>query len=391
MLSSGYSPFSSTLMTGEQLRQPRAIVIINGFYVLWHNIRITTTTFYVADSYQIEMPLYQQPNGFTMQYLSTLAKVNIAIYVGFPDNPDSFTTTDLDLLMVSDCDEMIIDPLRAIVTFTGRDLTSRFIDTKTYSYYPNMTASAIATMLAQQQGLGTSKIVATQGNVGNFFTGASISQSTLLSKETTQWDLLTFLAQQYNFAVYVEPNANTTTASSNLVFAPKPTIESTIPYEIRYQAPPSIGASPISNTMSMDFTRAFTLSKDVTVKIRVPFNPLTGRAFTQVAGKKNPTINSTSAGNQIYTFTIAGLTPQQAEAKALSTLKDITLNEIKFSCELPGDNKLTKSSLIKVMGTNTRFDQYYYTDTVIRTINFQAGYEMSVRAKNQDVNSQVTL
>ncbi|MDE2024867.1 MAG: hypothetical protein KGJ07_00060 [Patescibacteria group bacterium] len=391
MLSAGFSPYSPILTTGEQLRQPRALVVINGFNVLWHDITITTTTFYVADSFHLEIPLYGQPNGFNFQYLSTLAQLNISIYVGFPQDPNSFNTEDLELLMVSDCDEMTIDPLKAIVTFTGRDLTSRFIDTKTYSYYPNLTASAIAIMLAEQQGLGTSLITATQGNVGTFFTGADTNQTTLLSKETTQWDLLTFLAQQYNYAVYVQPYQNTSGASANLVFAPRPTPENSEPYILRYQPPPSAGASPISNTMDLNFTRAFTLSKDVTVKIRVPYSPLTGRAFTSVAGKKNPTINSSNAGNQIYTFTYPGLTKAQALAKAQSLLSNITINEIKLSAYLPGDNVLKKSSIIKVIGTNTRFDQIYYTDTVVRTINFTDGYTMEVRAKNQDVNSQVVL
>ena len=379
MLSAGFSPFSSTLTTGEQLRQPRAVVVINGFYVLWVDITITTTTFYVADSYSVEIPLYGQPTGFNMAYLSKQAALNIKIYIGFPDNPDAFTAEQLDLLIVGDCDEMTLDPLNATVTFTGRDLTSRFIDTKTYSYYPNQSASNIATLLAQEHGLGTSKIIATQGDVGTFYT----RQNTLMTKETTEWDLLTFLAQQYNYAVYVQQN--------DLVFAPKPTIENTIPYVLQYQAPSIQGGSPIFNGMTLNVVRSFTVSKDVTVKIRVPYSPQTGRSFTETAGKKNPTINSTSAGNQIYTFTYPGLTKAQALSKAQSLLTEITLNEIKLNASLPGDNVLTKSSLIRLIGTGSRFDQYYYTNTIIRTINYTDGYLMEINAKNSDVSSQVSL
>ena len=378
MLSSSFSPFSSTLPTGEQLRQPRAIVVINDFYILWTDVTITTTTFYVADSYHIEIPLHGQPQGFDLLFLATQAQLNIKIYIGFPDDPNAFTAEQLDLLMVGDVDEMIVDPLRAIVTFSGRDLTSRFIDTKTYSYYPNQTASNIAMQLAKSHGLGTDKITPTQGQVGIFYT----RQNTLMTKETTEWDLLTFLAQQYNYAVYVQAN--------DLVFGPKPNIEDTTPYIISYQPPLSLGASPIANVMTLNFLRSFTVTKDVTVKVRVPFSPQTGKAFTVTAGKKNPTINSTSAGNQIYTFSYAGLTKQQALAKAQSLVREITLNEMKISCTLPGDNLLTKASLIRVIGSNSRFDQYYYTDTVVRTINLD-GYMMEINAKNMDVNSQVTL
>ena len=378
MLSNSYGSFSPELTTNTQLRQPRAIVIINGYSVLWVDISITTTTFYVADSYHLTIPLYGQPPEFNIDYLAQQASLNIQIYVGFPLNPNAFSTEDLDLLMVSDCDEMVIDPLKAIVTFTGRDLTSRFIDTKTYAKYPNQTASTIVTNLANEHGL-TPVVTATQGNVGTFY----IRQNTLMTKETTEWDLITFLAQQYNYVAYVQGN--------NLVFSPKPTMENSTPYILQYQPPSLPSGSPIFNGMTLDLTRCFTVAKDVTVKVRVPYSPLTGRSFTATAGKKNPTINSTSAGNQIYTYTYPGLSNAQALAKAQQLLQEITLNELKLSCSLPGDNKLLKSSLIQLIGTGTRFDQYYYTDTVTRNISVEDGYTMEVHAKNMDVNSQVSL
>lgn len=383
MLSSSFSPYSSTLNSAQQLRQPRAIVVINGFYVLWVDIRIVTTTFYVADSYSVEIPLYGQPDGFDIQYLSTLGNVTIKIYIGFPKNPDAFTTSDLDLLMSGDCDEMTINPLSASVNFSGRDLTSRFIDVKTYAKYANQTASSIVSQLAESHGIGTSLITQTQGSVGQFYT----RQNTLMSKETTQWDLITFLAQQYNFVTYIQQNNQ----QSNLYFGPKPSIENTKPYVLSYQQPNSINASPIFNGMALNMTRCFTVAKDVTVKVRVPYSPQSGRAFTASAGKSNPTINSNNASAQIYTYTYPGLTNSQALATAQTLLAQITLNEIKISCMLPGENTLGKSSLIRILGTNSRFDQYYYTDTITRTININDGYWMEVNAKNQDVNSQVTL
>lgn len=378
MLSNAFSPFSPTLTTNTQLRQPRAIVMINGFSVLWVNINITTTTFYVADSYHFEIPINGQPNGFNISYLSLQASLSIKIYVGFPQNPDAFNVEDLDLLMVGDCDEMIIDPLRQIITFSGRDLTSRFIDTKTYAKYPNQTASTIVTNLANSHGLNP-VVTSTSGNVGTFY----IRENTLMTKETTEWDLITFLAQQYNFVAYVQQN--------NLVFGAKPTAENSQPYVLSYQSPSSPSGSPIFNGMTLDMTRCFTVAKDVTVKVRVPYSPLTGRSFTATAGKKNPSINSSKAGNQVYTYTYPGLSNAQALAKAQQLAQEITLNELKISATLPGDNKLLKSSIIQLIGTGTRFDQVYYTDTVVRNISVEDGYTMEVHAKNMDVNSQVLL
>lgn len=378
MLSNQYAPSSPTLTASSQSRQPRALVLINGTSVLWTDITLTTTTFYVADSYHVDIPLNGQPTGINLAYWGSLSQFTIEIYIGFPSNPDTFTTDDLRLLLVGDCDEMSVDPLGATVSFSGRDLTSRLIDTKTFNKYPNQTASNIAIQLAQKHGL-TPIVQPTSGNVGTLYS----NQNVLMTKQTTEWDLLTYLAQQYGYVVYV--------SQRELIFAPKVTVQDSDPYVLRYQPPNASYGSPVFNGMGLNFTRSMTLSKDVTVKVRVPYSPLTGRAFTVSAGKTNPTINSTSAGNQIYTITIPGLTQEKAQAQAKFLLSQITLNEKKLTAHLPGDNLLTKASLIKVIGTNTMFDQNYYADTVVRRISYSEGYTMEIHAKNIDVNSQVSL
>lgn len=378
MLSGIYSSSSPTLQNNLQLRQPRAIVLINKIAVLWVDITINTTTFYIADSYRVQIPLNGQPPSFNLTYLSTLAQLTVEIWVGFPSNPNAFTTSDLTQIIVGDCDEMIIDPLSQSITLSGRDLTSRLIDTKTFKKYPNLTASNIAIELANEHGL-TPVVTPTSGNVGTFYSNAN----SLMLKQTTEWDLLTFLAEQSGYVTYV--------IGTNLYFQPKLTVQNSTPFVLKYQAPNALSSSPVFNGMYFTITRQFTLSKDVTVKIRVPYSPLTGRAFTVSAGKTNPTINSTHAGNQIYTFTYAGLTQQQAQQKANTLLQNITLNELKLTARLPGDNTLTKASVIKVTGTGTRFDQTYFTNSIVRRISISEGYEMEVTAKNIDTNSEIIL
>jgi phage protein D len=379
MLSNQYSNYSPTLTTNQQVRQPRAIVTINGIAVLWIDITITTTTFYVADSYRVVIPLKQQPYGFNIGYLATQSMLTINIYIGFPQDPNAFNTSDLDLLMVGDCDEMNIDPLNATITFSGRDLTSRMIDTKIVDKYPNMTASQIVSQIATSHKLNVDNVQATSSQVGIFYT----RQNTLMTKETTQWDLITFLAQQSGFVAFVMGN--------NMFFEPTPNLNTTIPFLIQYQIPTLLSGSPITNVMRLNMMRSFTVTKDVTVKVRVPYSPQSGRSFTVSAGKTNPTINSSSAGNQIYTFSYSGLSRQQALNQAQMLLKQISANELKISATMPGNNLLLKSSIIQLTGTGSRFDQIYYTDTVTRTLNVEDGYLMEIEAKNIDVNSQVTL
>lgn len=364
--------------TDEQVRQPRAIVMVNGMSVLWHDITLTTTTFYIADTYRIIIPLSGQPVGFTAGYLSLQAMFSISVYIGFPDNPDTYSQDDLQLVFVGDCDKMVIDPLRMTATFTGRDLSSRLIDTKTSNKYPSQTASNIAIQLAQKHNL-TPVVTATSGNVGTLYDNSQA----LLSKETTEWDLLCYLAQQYNYVVYVINN--------NLYFTPKPAIQNTKPYVLQYQPPTKLYGTPIYNGMTLSMSRSLTVAKDVHVTVRVPYSTLSGFSAIAVAGKTNKSIKSSTAGIQNYVYTIPGLTQAQAQAKAMQLLKDISANELEINTSLPANNILQKSSLISVIGTNTKFDQYYYVSSIVRTMNVNEGYLMHVVAKNSDVSSQGTM
>lgn len=376
MLTSSYSPFSN--ITSTQLaRQPRGIVLINGTAIRWTSMQVTTTTFYMADNYRVEIPLSNQPAFLTLQYLTSMVPITIKVYMGFPSNPNAYTQADLQLMIVGDVDMLDIDPLTQTAAFSGRDLTSRFIDTKTYNKYPNQTASTIATQLAQQQGLNP-VITSTSDKVGTFYT----DQNTLMMRETTQWDLLSFLSQQEDFVVYVE--------GENLIFKPRPT-DSTNPFILQYQLPTILGninSSPSFNGMTLKLKRSLTLAQGVTVKIRVPASPQTGAAFTTVVHSNRKSQSTTN--NQIYSYTFPGLNKNQALARANQIIRDITIHELRLEASIPGELMLKKDSLIKLVGTGTTLDQYYYADNVTRNMSITT-FDQTISAKNHNVDSQITL
>lgn len=373
MLSQAYSAYSYQ-PAADLLSKPRAIVLINGISVLFQSLEVMTTTFYMSDTYNIVIPLSEQPSIFNENYLFSTSSLSVKIYMGFPINPDAFSTSDLDLMIVGDCDNLDYDPIQRIVTISGRDLTSRFIDTKTYEKYSNKTPSEIAIILAKKYGLNPI-VTPTKEAAGIFFT----YQNTLMTRETTEWDLLCFLAQQEDFVVYVEQN--------NLIFKPRSSVSS-VPYVLNFQKASLTNASPVFRGMNLKFSRSMTLAKDVVVKVRVPYNPQTGNAFTVKATSRNKV--SLSEGLQVFTYTIPGLSKSQALAKAQQLARDITIHEIKLSAELPGDNILKKDSIIKVAGVDNSIDQTYYADQVTRTMN-AFDYRMQISAKNHNVDNEILL
>jgi len=296
--------------------------------------------------------------------------------------------------MIGDADEVVVDPLTARVSLSGRDLTSRFIDSKTTQKFSNNTSSQIATIFANNHGLNTSRIVATTTQVGTFYQ----TQQTLLTREVTEWDLLTFLAQQENFVVYVEGN--------DLVYMQRPTTSEN-PYILKYQAPliGQIGTIDIGNAgvkfngQNLRISRSTTLAADVKVTVKVPYGTKTGKAFYVTAESTHrqrsylQNLPLPSKKKQKFSYVIPGLTKEQATQKAQQLLKNITQHEVRINARVPGENTLRKEGIIQLIGTNTAADQIYYADQVRRHISTQPdiGYDMEISAKNHSVDSQPTL
>lgn len=356
-------------------RSPRAIVTINGIQVKWQSLSITTNTFYVSDKFSVILGKTDQPDGIDENFWASTQECVVAIYLGLPKNVDYFTTSDLELFITGEADGIIDDFCGKTISISGRDFSSRMIDTKITQKFSNQTASQIATIFANEHGLNP-KVTNTTTPVGTYYQ----QQQVLLANETTEWDLLTFLAQNENFVVFVQ--------NYDLIFEPRP--ESTQnPYVFTYRPETENYDSPIFNGINLKFTRSITLSKDVKVTIKVPYGSKNGQPFYRT--KTASHTNSTRTGNlQKYSYVIPGLTPEQATQRADQILRDITRNEIIMETSCAPDNILKKNSIIQVTGTGTAYDNFYYTDEVIRNFSYEEGYNMNIIAKNHAVDSEVT-
>lgn len=357
-------------------RQPRGIVLVNSMQVAWIDWEVNNNGFYQADTFNVTLPISGQDPEMTLSWWAEQTALNVEIFVGFPANTDKFTIGDLGKLIEGQTDDLTIDLVARTVRLSGRDFTARLIDTKTTHKWQNKTASGIAIAIAKSHDL-TPIVTATKKKTGKYYQ----LDHAKLTNQQSEWDLLTYLAHEEGFQVYVK--------GLELHFEPKD--DSTDPYVLQWDD--VTNAHPTFNGMQLSFSRNLTLAKDVIVKVR-SWNQKQKKGFTKIAkathnkdtvlkGAAQPTGEA-----QVYSYVVPNLTPEQALQKAQALLKNITQHEMKLSATLPADNILTPQCILQVKGTGA-YDQDYYPDSVIRRMTFGGGYVMDVTAKNHNVESTV--
>lgn len=363
-------------------RQPRGIVQINGVPLPWISFEVDNNNFYLADTFHVEMSLSELPHPYGFQFWASEPAILIDIYAGFPPNSEQYVPSQLKKLITGQVDNIDIDPVTQKVTLTGRDLTAKFIDNKTTEKFQNLTSSQVAILLAQRRGL-TPIVTTTTTRIGNYYD----NNYSNINNQRSEWDLLTFLAQQEDFACFV--------SGMELHFQPKPTPNDK-PYVLQYSAPNNANGYPTLNAMSITLSRNLTLARDVIVTVR-SWNKENKRAFTRTAKavhNKNTVISGKAqpiGDSQVYTRRIAGLTPEQALQKAQEILQQITQHEKVIHVTMPADNVLSVENIILLKGTASDFDQVYFPDSIVRSMSFDGGYEMRIEAKNHAPDSEVLV
>lgn len=355
-------------------RQPRGIVKINGISVPWEEIEVDNNSYYQADTFRVTLPLSAQPASMNWAWWASQADMSVECFIGFPNNADSYTESDLKSFILGKVDELSFDPVTSQVVLVGRDLTSVFIDSHTTEKFVSQTASQIATTLATRHGL--TPVVTTTTTQSQIWYAREHAR---ITREMSEWDLLAFLAQEEGFILYVK--------GMELHFEPAPTSTGD-PYVLSWN-------DGSLNGINISFARNFTLAKDVIVtvkswgaKLKNGFE-VTAKA-THTKKKILSGLPQPAGSAQKFVYQIANLSREDALKKAQELAMQISRHEVRLSADVPGDNLLTVTTPIQVTGTGTDFDQTYYMDNVIRRISVQEGYRMDIRAKNHATDSQVS-
>jgi len=360
-------------------RRPRAMVKVtgaatNGVYppaviVPWESWTVDNNTFYQADTFRVSIPSSALPADVNANWFSSQSEAFIEILAGFPNDPLSFTEADLDSLIYGRIDDIEYDPVSTMISLTGRDLTAVFIDAKTTIQYQNLTSSQVAAKLAASHGLSVSG-PATTTPAGSLYARDHVS----MTDRRSEWDLLTWLAQQEGFACYV--------TGRTLNFGPRPPAPPE-PYELRWEVDDK--GHPSANVQYLRTSRSLTVAKGITVVVKSPSlktsKAVTGyypnKPKTTQAGKASPFGNT-----QIYTITRGGLDQAGADKLAAKIHREITQHEMKLRARLPADSILTQTAMVRLTGTGTKFDQDYYVDGLSRSMSLDEGYVMDISAKN---------
>jgi phage protein D len=337
-------------------------------------------SFYQANTFRAEIPMTGLPARFGPDWFASQSDIEVNLFAGFPPDPTGFTAADLTSIFVGLVDDPVFDWEKRLITISGRDYTGKLIDTKTSEKYPNNTASQIANILATKYGL-TPVVTATTTKVGRYYEIDNVRSQ----NERTEWDLLTWLAREERFNVYVQ--------GKELHFGPP--AQTGTPYQITY-VPPSPDGPAQANVARFTTSRNLTVAKDVKVTVR-SWNAKNKKAFertvtgTKVRNKVTSGQGKSSSPPQQYTYSIPGLTPDQAQQRAQQILSELSRHEMKLSFAGPADNNLGAGDTIQLSGTGTAFDQTYYPDSIVRTLAAEGGYSWEVSAKNHSPDSEPDL
>lgn len=370
----------NTLSVVGSGRQPRAIVQLGPFGSLaavpgWVTWSVSNNSYYEADTFRVTYATSKLPATNDANWFSNQKEIFAQIYAGFPQDPNNPQVAELTNLIYGRVDNIEFNPRGTEITLTGRDLTAAFIDSRISETYKSQRSSQIATQLAQSHGLDTSNITATTTPVGTFFNNTQ----TTIAANRSEWDLLSFLAREEGFVVFVSGNA--------LFFEPDPRPTGAAnPYVIQWTPPSSANGSPIANVTDINFSRSLTVAKGISVTARSP-NASTGHAVVQSypsspkeigAGKSSPF----GATQQFFTMLAPNLTPTQVAVAAQKEYENIISHEMKLTAHLPADDLLTIATALQVQGTGTAFDQLYFPRLITREMGVTEGYRMTVEAQN---------
>lgn len=357
-----------------EARQPRGLVRVSGQVMPgWVSFEVDNNTFYQADTFRVTFAASNLPAAYGVNWWAEQAEIFVELFAGFPARPENFTAADLDRLIYGRVDHIEYDPVSGELVATGRDLTSHFIDTKTTEEWRNQTASTIATTLAARHGL-TPVVTATTAKVGGYYDIDHV----LVTNQHSEWDLLSYLATNEEFVVYVR--------GQELHFEPRPDPTKATPYLLRWKAPTAADPVAALNGQSLRFQHDLTVAKGVVVWVQA-MNSKTGKPMTvayPVNKAKGTKPGQSSPHSQVYTVRMRKkpMTPEEALRKAQEVHRTITQHEMKLQWELPADGVLSVTNVIQASGTGSAFDQTYYPDTITRHMSAESGYTMNVSAKN---------
>ncbi len=326
----------------SNLRAPNSRVLVNGTLLSGViDFEVCSTSHLSADRFRLRLAL--AACGSAIWSLSSI-EVGIDVEVG------GFARS----LIVGDVDRVEIDVVLGEVIVDGRDLSSRLLVGRTQETFENRTASEIAELLAARHGLSAT-VTPTTSRVGrNFQNGCARLTLDQYSRASTEWDLLTDLAEGEGFDVWV--------AGTSLNFCP-----------------PLSGQSPVlvspEDCVHLRLQRSLSLDSQLGVIVR----SWDSRGQTSVSQSAySPGASEVSPS---YVLLRPNLAADAAQSLADHVLEQMTQHGRTISIEMPGELQLDPRCAIQVLQTGTDFDGLYVISEIERRFSFRHGFSQVVQAR----------
>lgn len=277
-------------------------------------------------------------------------------------------------LIVGQVDHIQIHIEKGLVDVDGRDMTANFIDTKTQETYQNLTSSQIVEKLAAEHGM-TADVTPTTTLVGRYYEmDHERIGSGAFTRTTTEWNLLCSFAQKEEFDIWVTG----TTVHFHPVVPEDPN-----PFVVLWDKD-----RLFSNAIEITVDRALTFAKDIVVVVQ-SYDSKTGRSVTKYApsGARSAAISSGKA--QQFTFIRPNLSDVTAQEEANRLRADLTKHERLIEFSVPADLIVTARNQVSLQGTGSSWDQPYFIDNISRSMSWDDGFIMRIKAKNHSPVSTV--
>jgi hypothetical protein len=276
----------------------------------------------------------------------TTLPVQIEIQFGIDGNWQSLITGAADAIEV--------DAIRNSILVSGRDLTAIFIAAQTQESFENLTSSDVAILLCGRHSILAS-VTPTSTLIGRYYqdghTRSALSQH---GRATTEWDVLSWLAQQEGYDVWV--------AGDTLHFQPASTS--------------SIGAAVApADCLDMRLNRDLSIGAGFTVQIQ------SWDSASQQGIAAQASYGSSATGTAPIVALRPNLSLGDAQTLAQRMVSQLSGHERTLSYETPADLTTMPRMQIQLAYTNTDFDGAYTVYEVERRFSVRHGFTQQVQAR----------
>lgn len=302
-----------------------------------------------VSSFHLTCILSQEP-PFDALFWSSEKNVEVEIYAGGADG-------ETISLMQGGLDCVIMDRERKRVHISGRDLGSSFLERSSDDAFVNMTASEIATAIAARHGFASS-IYRTTRIVGRpDADGKDYIALPLHSRRMSDWDILTDLARQENFDVYI--------ISRVLYFRPATASTSST---VRISA---------DNVVGLRLNRRPSVSQPCQVRVHT-WNSWQRTSTTEEA--QFAPDGGTTSSSRVFNIVEPGLDSETAISIARRQLESILAQEYRVDFSVLVPVRLYPRDNIALCGTDSLFDQIYRIEMVEAQYHPSTGFRQRIHA-----------